>query len=283
MFLLGILLIYFLVNRNSAELFENIPNLNTAQNNLIQVNNISPSANTSLDTTLPTTLATISNNTDINKVTNVINSVLNGVSSTPTNNILNEKVIDLQQALKNEILEIDTVPKASENIVETGNCYRPNTDTSSSTSELDTSLINQMSQVEDVEEYLHIVNTMRQKYKNKLNDTINLLNNTQNDITNGLNDVQREFNKYGMEMLSKQYYDTIYKYGSFEEVKDRIRLPQLNDKNEVTKLKNNSINNVNSINNANSINNVNSINNANSINKINNNISNFMNETNNLF
>jgi hypothetical protein len=185
MFLVGILVIYFLVNQNSSELFQDMPNLNTTQNNIVP------------------TIPNINNNTIPNTNLNV-------------NNTTNEEIVDAQELLKNEILETDTVPLASSNAVETGSCYRPETDTSSSTSELDTSLVNQMSQVDDAQEYLHIVNTMRQKYKNKLSDTINLLNNTQNDINTSLNNVKQEFNEYGMEMLSKQYYDTIYKHGSFE-------------------------------------------------------------------
>jgi hypothetical protein len=194
----------------------------------------------------------------IEEITEQPENKIHEIDATP---MLSEETTE-QQKNKNEILDLNTIPIASEDSLDSGTCYRPITDTSLFTSKLDTMLIDKMSQVDDASEYLHIVNTMRKKYRDKLHETIMLINDTSDDITSSLTNVQTEFNKYGMEMLSKQYYDTIYKYGSFEEVKNRIILPQLkNNENNIGMNNNINSNNINS-NNINGINGINGNNNT---------------------
>lgn len=133
------------------------------------------------------------------------------------------------------------IPDASADGLSTGPCYIPNTQDAGSTFELDTCFINQMGRVDSAEEYQAVVNNMRKRYKDVLVNTVNELYGTQAEITNSLSDVQNDFNKYGLETLSKEYYDTIYQHGNFASVKDRIIKPAENNTNNQG---NNVINNV---------------------------------------
>jgi len=109
--------------------------------------------------------------------------------------------------------------------IESGHCYSPKSNVNGSTFNLDTSYIKQMSEVENASDFLNVITAMRQKYKNQLQKTMDILYDKQNDIDDSLLNVQSDFNKYGIETLSKQYYDTIYKYGDFASVKKDIILP----------------------------------------------------------
>ena len=109
--------------------------------------------------------------------------------------------------------------------VESGHCYQPNITDTDYTFDLDTNMIQQMSKVKDVNQYITLVNSMKQQYKNRLSDTINQLYNEQNNLLKDLENTKTEFNKYGMKTLSKQYYDTIFQHGDYNEVKDNIIIP----------------------------------------------------------
>ena len=64
---------------------------------------------------------------------------------------------------------------------------------------------------------------MRQKYKKVLYDTLENIDMSQDAIQKNLSDVQTQFDKYGVETLSKTYYDEIYKYGDFASIKNLIK------------------------------------------------------------
>jgi hypothetical protein len=130
------------------------------------------------------------------------------------------------------------VPDASADGISAGACYIPNTQDIGSTHELDTCFINQMGKVENGDDYKSVVNNMRKRYKDVLINTMNQVYGVQSDITNSLDNVQNEFNKYGLESTSKEYYDTIYQHGNFASVKDRIILSSENNKNNVNNANN---------------------------------------------
>jgi hypothetical protein len=112
--------------------------------------------------------------------------------------------------------------RVQSDILESGHCHQPQTNVEGSTFALDTSYIQQLSKVENAKDFIGVIKTLRQQYQDKLQKTVNNIYSEQNNIADELSEVQNNFNKYGLETLSKQYYDTIYRYGTFESVKDSI-------------------------------------------------------------
>lgn len=160
---------------------------------------------------------------------------------------------------------VDTNPQASADGTDVGTCYRPEMTNDNAVHELDSCFINQMGKVEDADDYIYVVNNIRKRYKDVLMNTVDNVYGMQDEISNSLNDVQNDFNKYGLETLSRQYYDTIYQHGNFAEVKDRIvldpKLSMVNGEiveneptNNTGKNTNNSANNTNTGNNTNIVN-----------------------------
>lgn len=158
-----------------------------------------------------------------NTNTNNTNTNTNHIMNLNHDNINNDNINNDNNDNDNEIEHFITPPSGE--VVESGHCYKPNINNSNSTFELDTAFITQMSDVQDASQYVTLVNDMKQRYKTKLYETINKLHIEQNNIVKSLDETTKEFNKYGLETLSKQYYDTIFQHGDFEEIKDDIVLP----------------------------------------------------------
>lgn len=193
----------------------------------IAYNSFKPSIEQHTEEIITPTYETFETNNETNNETiNKTNNETNNETINETNNTINTESTNNKVDSNNTTQENTGNAGSNVNGVESGHCYQPQTDLSYSTFKLDTSLINQMAEINTADEYVKVVGSMRQKYKDKLNETMDALYETQDDVEENLSKIQSNLNKYGMETLSKQYYDTIYKYGDFESVKDSIVLPK---------------------------------------------------------
>lgn len=147
---------------------------------------------------------------------------------TTNNTIVNDNEIVNSGKLQHQAINtgntyVEEEFQANEEGMDTGACYKPNImNTNNNVDDLDTCFINQMGKVETADDYIYIIKNMRARYKDLLTKSVDNLYGIQGEVTDNLNDVQNELNKYGLETLSKQYYNAIYKHGNFASVKDRL-------------------------------------------------------------
>lgn len=168
-------------------------------------------------------------NNNINKEKN------NEETNKEINEEINKKTNTDKEIDKKIDKEIEEEKKNEMTDIEGGFCYNPEMRDTDLTNNLDDSLVRQMSQVENAGDFQKLVSQMKKKYDKKLESTIQLLNDNQEQIGSSLQNLERNFDQYGLQLLSKQYYDTIYNYGDFETVKPFIQPYQNQQKEEKPK------------------------------------------------
>lgn len=97
-------------------------------------------------------------------------------------------------------------------------CYQSNESNVGKTFDLDSCLMSKMSNIDDTKDYANIISDLKKLYQQRLDNTYKTVYNREADVKDRLDELKRQVNKYGMETISKSYYDTIYQYGDFEEV-----------------------------------------------------------------